>query len=114
MFGKKTSPAGSEKVETIIGKNTAIQGTLKVAEGTIRIDGHFTGQIETRGNLVLGETGRVEANISAGNVTISGEIKGNLAISGQLYITSTGKVYGDIETKNLIIEEGGSSKANPR
>ncbi|MGB9780568.1 bactofilin family protein [Caldanaerobacter sp.] len=106
MFQKKgTVEVDPEKIDTVIGKNTFFEGTIR-SEGTLRIDGNFTGQIETKGNVIIGEGAKVEANISSDNVVVSGEVKGNILAKGQLKITSTGKVYGDIEVQNLMIEEG--------
>jgi cytoskeletal protein CcmA (bactofilin family) len=106
MFQKKgTVEVDPEKIDTVIGKNTFFEGNIR-SEGTLRIDGNFTGQIETKGNVIIGEGARVQANISSDNVIVSGEVKGNILAKGQLKITSTGKVYGDIEVQNLTIEEG--------
>jgi len=107
MFQKKEQivEVNPEKIDTVIGKNSAFEGTIK-SEGTLRIDGNFTGQIETKGNIVIGESAKIEANIKTDNIIISGEVKGNIFAKGQLQLTSSGKLYGDIEVQNLIIEEG--------
>ncbi|ERM92969.1 MAG: hypothetical protein XD49_1225 [Caldanaerobacter subterraneus] len=106
MFQKKSQvEINPEKIDTVIGKNTSFEGTIR-SEGTLRIDGNFSGQIETKGNVIIGEGAKIQANISSDNVIVSGEVKGNILAKGQLQITSTGKVYGDIEVQNLVIEEG--------
>ncbi|HHW57122.1 MAG TPA: polymer-forming cytoskeletal protein [Clostridia bacterium] len=107
MFQKKeqTVEINPEKIDTVIGKNSTFEGTIK-SQGTLRIDGNFNGQIETKGNTIIGESAKVNANIATDNIIVSGEVKGNIFAKGQLQITSTGKVYGDIEVQNLIIEEG--------
>ncbi|AAM24097.1 cytoskeletal protein CcmA (bactofilin family) [Caldanaerobacter subterraneus subsp. tengcongensis MB4] len=106
MFQKKSQvEINPEKIDTVIGKNTSFEGTIR-SEGTLRIDGNFSGQIETKGNVIIGEGAKIQANISSDNVIVSGEVKGNILAKSQLQITSTGKVYGDIEVQNLVIEEG--------
>jgi len=94
-----------DKIDTIIGKNTTIEGNIK-SQGTMRIDGNVTGKIEVQGNMIIGDNSKIEADIKADNISVSGEITGNLTVKNQVQITSTGKVYGDIEVQNLIIDEG--------
>lgn len=94
------------KPETTIGINTRIVGTL-TSDGNIRIDGAVEGDVEVLGNLIIGETGRVIANIKATNVHVSGAVKGEITAVEQLEISPTGKVWGDITTAALHIEPGG-------
>jgi len=108
MFQRKdanTFDVNTDKIDTIIGKNTKIEGNIS-SQGTIRIDGLVTGKVEVEGNLIVGENSKIEADVKADNISVSGEIVGNLTIKNQVQITSTGKVYGDIEVQNLIIDEG--------
>jgi len=105
MVFKKKEEVALEKVETIIGLGTHFQGVIS-SQGAIRVDGTFTGEIKTQGDLVIGDNGTLEANIEARNVLVAGEIKGNLLAKGKVEITPSGKVIGDIKVKNLIIDEG--------
>ncbi len=95
-----------EIIETSIGSSVSMQGVLK-AEGNIRIDGLFEGQIETAGNVIIGRTGKVAAKIIARNVLIAGLLKGDVVAHERLEIISSGRVRGDIEASTLYIEEGG-------
>jgi len=113
MFGKKGAPepANYQKIDTLIGKETNIQGTL-VAKGTIRIDGEFKGDVQVQGDLVVGDSGRVEATVEARSVLIAGYLKGNIQASGLVDLAPTARLYGDIRVANLIIEEGAVFKGN--
>jgi cytoskeletal protein CcmA (bactofilin family) len=106
MFGSKksTSPIG-DQVATIIGSETSFTGNI-TSQGTIRIDGRHTGQIDTSGDLVIGETGTVEAQVKARNALIAGVVKGNMEVSDKLELLPTAKVYGDIKISTLTIGEG--------
>ena len=113
MFGKKPAPTVSvDKVDTIIGKDTSFQGTIK-AQGTLRIDGKLEGEIDCQGDVVIGETGSITAGVKAKNLLIAGLIKGNVNISNKLEIASTGKLEGDIQsTSSLIIDDGALFQGN--
>jgi len=105
MFSKK-EVVNVGKVDTIIGKDTNFQGTIK-ANSTLRIDGKVSGEVECQGDIVVGESGIVEASLKANNLLVAGAIKGNVNISGKLELASTGKLEGDIlSTSSLIIDDG--------
>lgn len=103
MF-KKNESRVSEKIDTLVGKNTVFEGTLH-ADGTVRIDGEFKGDVHIKGNIIIGKEGAVLGNITANNVIVCGCVNGNVTSSNQLKIHSLGKVFGDILVSNFIIEE---------
>lgn len=107
MFGssKKNATNYTADIETIIGKNTIFKGNISGA-GTIRIDGQFEGEINTTGNILVGETSKVNAQIKAMNATIAGTIHGNVDITEKLDLLSSAQVYGDIRAGVLSICEG--------
>ncbi len=94
-----------EHIETTVGSTASLSGVLK-AEGTIRIDGVFEGQIETAANVIIGRTGKVLADIKARNVLVAGRVKGNIEALERLEIVKTGGVIGDVQAASLHLEEG--------
>jgi len=72
----------------------------------MRVDGHINGRVSTTGQLIVGETGQIDASIKVGLLSVSGTIKGTIVATGKVEIHKTGKVYGDIFTPVLNIEEG--------
>ena len=100
-----------ERVETIIGKGTEIKGSVK-AQGIVRIDGKFEGDLECGADVIIGEEGRCNADIKARHLTVGGELNGNVAITGKLELTSTGRIYGDVSVDSLIVRDGGVFKGN--
>ena len=98
-------PATPTKAETAIGTNTRVVGTI-TSDGHMRIDGSVEGDIVVLGNLIIGETGRVVANVKAQTVHVSGAIKGQITADA-IEISPTGKVWGDITTDSLHVEPGG-------
>lgn len=89
------SPA-SDRIENVIGPTATFVGELK-CDGGVRIDGVFEGHLETMGNIIIGETAKVLADITGRNISISGAVKGDITASGRLEILSTGVVWGDIQ-----------------
>jgi cytoskeletal protein CcmA (bactofilin family) len=97
---------GSDRIENIIGPTATFVGELK-CDGGVRIDGVFQGSVETMGNVIVGETAKVAADLVGRNISISGAVKGNITASGRLEILSTGLVWGDIQVASFLIDEGG-------
>ena len=96
-----------------LGENTSFEGNLSF-HGTVRIDGHFKGEINSDGTLIVGERGIVEADINTNCVVISGEVRGNINTANSTEIHPKGKVYGSIVTSSLIIHEGVIFEGNCR
>ena len=94
-------PAG---FETVLGPHTALRGELKSA-ANVRIDGMFDGGIEIEGNIMVGETAHISANIQAYNLSIAGSVRGDL--TGQkIQVLRTGRVWGDLNATSIVTEEG--------
>jgi cytoskeletal protein CcmA (bactofilin family) len=91
--------------ETVLGANTAFKGEIK-SRANVRIDGQFEGDVQVDGNLLIGETARVHANVQAkSEIRIAGAVRGD--VSGyKVHLARTGRVWGDITTNFLVTEEG--------
>ena len=85
-----------DRMSTLFGKDTEFEGTLKFY-GTIRIDGHFKGEILGEGNLIVGEEATIESDIHVSNVLNTGLIQGNVIADKKIEILSPGRVLGNIE-----------------
>lgn len=94
-----------EEITTILGKGSRFDGKLTF-EGTVRIDGRFSGEIQTEGTLIVGESAEVQANIRASTVLIKGQVNGDVAAKESLTIQAPAKVHGNLSTPNLMIEKG--------
>jgi cytoskeletal protein CcmA (bactofilin family) len=112
LFGKeRTFVAFEGKIENVLGPSATYHGNLK-SEGNVRIDGYFDGSIETAGNVIIGETAKVVADIAANNVQVWGAVKGRIAAKGRLEILPSGRVWGEIDVTSLLIDEGGLFRGN--
>ena len=90
--------------ETVLGASSILEGKLK-SDGNIRLDGTFNGTLEITGNVLVGETAKIEADIDAKNVSIAGAVRGNVT-GNKIQILRTGRVWGDITATALTTEEG--------
>ncbi len=107
MFKKdKPAPLAGGKIDSVLGATSSYNGTLK-SDGNLRIDGSFQGHIETAGNLIVGASAKVMADIKANAVQVWGAVRGDITAQGRLEILPGGRVWGDIEVAALLIDEGG-------
>ncbi|MDN5347998.1 MAG: hypothetical protein PWP65_1562 [Clostridia bacterium] len=111
MLKKKVSAAGNNNITTVIGRGTKFLGKINTEE-SLRIDGYFEGEIEAGGDLTIGDSGHVEATISARNLVLAGTLKGNVRLAGRLEIAPTGRMIGDVQVQELLVEPGGILSGN--
>ena len=94
-----------DEINAFLGKSTEFDGRLSF-EGAVRIDGHFKGEINSEGTLIVGETAVIESEIKVSHMIISGEVRGNVLASKKIEIHAPGKVFGNICAPALVIDEG--------
>lgn len=90
--------------ETVLGANSTLEGTL-ISNANVRLDGSFTGKLEINGNVLIGETAKITADVSARNLSIAGAVRGNVT-GKKVQLLRTGRVWGDITATALSTEEG--------
>ncbi len=95
----------SDVIQTLIGKGSEFDGKLTF-EGQVHIEGKFNGQINTRDTLIIGQSAKVTAEISAGTVVIHGQVEGNIKAAALIEIHATGRVKGNLESPALSIQKG--------
>jgi len=93
------------QVINLISIGTKITGDL-LSDGDIRIDGEFSGNLESKGRLVVGASGKLEGEIRCKSCEISGTHKGKIFINELLSLKASSNVTGDIVTGKLSIEPG--------
>lgn len=102
---KTTSAAPWSDVSSVVSIGSSWQGTLKV-EGSVRIDGKLTGEVEAVEVVFVAETAEVDAELRAATVVIAGRFKGKVQSRERLEIMPTGKVNADMTTKSLVVHDG--------
>jgi len=91
--------------ETIVGASVKLKGNLK-SDSDITIEGIVTGEVKTKGSVIIGKNANIVASVKAKNISISGAVQGNVEATDRLEITETGKVLGDISANVLSVAPG--------
>lgn len=91
-----------------IGVEAEINGYVYSLRPTL-VNGKVVGEIISKKEITIGESGEVLGNIKTQNLTIKGKFRGNIVVSREVRITSTGKLFGNLICKNpkFIIDKGG-------
>jgi excisionase family DNA binding protein len=93
--------------EKTLDVDAAMQGTLSFKDPVnLRINGKFEGTLETRGNLTIGTTAVVNADILGDNVIIGGRVKGKITARERLTLLPQAVVEGHIYPAKLNVAEG--------
>lgn len=95
----------------LLSNGTEITGDIK-SNGDIRIDGFLTGNLTTKGKVVIGPTGKVKGEVYCKNSEVSGNIDGRISVSQLLTLKADSRITGDIVTFKLSIEPGAKFTGN--
>lgn len=95
----------------LINTGTEITGDVK-STGDIRIDGTLTGNLNTKGKIVIGPSGRINGEVTCKNSEVSGTVEGKLIVAQLLILKASSKIFGDIVTSKLSIEPGAIFSGN--
>jgi cytoskeletal protein CcmA (bactofilin family) len=105
QIGGQPMKTPKEEINAFLGKDTEFEGKFSFT-GAVRIDGAFSGEIESSGTLIVGETATVKSQIHVADMIISGEVNGDIVAENKIEISVPGKLFGNIQTPRLVIEEG--------
>jgi cytoskeletal protein CcmA (bactofilin family) len=106
MFNKKKSAGTNpDAMDTVIGEGSVFEGKIRSQAG-VRIEGTIHGDVESAGDVVIGEKGIVKSSIQARNVVIAGAVHGNVTAKESLTILASGQLNGNSSASRLVINEG--------
>jgi cytoskeletal protein CcmA (bactofilin family) len=106
-----TQPASSE-ARAMIGSKVKVTGDIESAEDLL-IEGEVNGTVKLAENeLVIGNSGRVHADIEAKTVRIEGEVQGDITGRERVVITASGNVQGNVSAPRVMLEDGGRFKGS--
>jgi cytoskeletal protein CcmA (bactofilin family) len=98
---------------SLVSENVKIDGELEGVEN-ILINGRVSGSIKLDGDVVIGRSGIVDADIDGNTVVIQGTVRGNVTARTHLEIQASGKMTGDITARSIDIKEGSSFEGRSR
>ena len=105
MFAKTETSAKPGTFESLLGKGIEIKGTVR-SKGSLRIEGTAEGNVECDGDITIGETAMINADVTAQNVTIGGTLSGTVRCYGRLELLPSARIKGDIIVNTLVVSEG--------
>jgi cytoskeletal protein CcmA (bactofilin family) len=98
-----------ERFDTLIGRQTEIQGTLRVVQ-SVRIDGKVIGNIEASKDqaitVVIGQEGEVQGDVIASRVIVAGKVSGNIDAYERVELMASSLVQGDVKYGSIAVEHG--------
>ncbi|MEZ5428274.1 MAG: polymer-forming cytoskeletal protein [Pyrinomonadaceae bacterium] len=94
------------RLSGFVGSGTVLTGETNF-QSMLRVDGHLTGSVSSDdGTLIVGTSGKVDANVKVAAAVINGTVNGDIIASEKLELGRTAKVTGNIQTPRLVIEDG--------
>lgn len=109
MFGVKKSSKPQNRIDSLIGAGTRVDGSVTFSGG-LRVDGEVYGNIGCEkgqsGTLVISEHAHVEGEITVGHVVINGTVVGPVVASESLELLPNARVTGDVEYHQLEMQQG--------
>jgi cytoskeletal protein CcmA (bactofilin family) len=103
----KTSSAisGLTGNKNILSSDVEIKGKLRFANDLI-IDGRIEGEVNSEGDLTVGENAQIVGNIKTRSVVVFGKVEGNITVTDRCELKQNAILHGDVAAGKLAIEEG--------
>lgn len=94
-----------EEINAFLGSGTVYEGKLTF-QGAVRIDGSFTGEIQSEGALIAGKDAAIEGIVRVGELILSGNFSGEVHATTRAVLHKTGVFKGSLHCPALVVEEG--------
>lgn len=109
MFGNKGTTKPQNRIDSLIGMGTTVEGNIQFSGG-LRIDGRVHGSVVATGDqpsmLVISEQAEVVGEIRVNHVIVNGSVNGPIYASETLDLQSKAHVSGDVHYRRLEIQGG--------
>ena len=95
-----------------LGPGLTIKGQISGTED-LQVECNVEGPISLgEHRLTVGQSARVNGEVTASEVVVFGEVKGSLLASSRIEIKKHGSVVGDLTTSRIMIEDGAYYKGS--
>lgn len=101
---EKQSTKIVENVRSVLSEGTVINGRLTF-DTPVKIDGKLSGEVFSSDTLVVGKTGKINAQIDVESLVIHGEVSGNVKARDTIEVMQGATLSADVTTKKLIIHD---------
>jgi cytoskeletal protein CcmA (bactofilin family) len=96
---------------THLSSSTVVEGNIAL-DNDIRIAGVVVGKVNTKGALIVEQTGKIKGEIKVSSATIAGKIQGNIECDGLMILEGHSCFVGDIKTRQIVINENAEFQGN--
>jgi cytoskeletal protein CcmA (bactofilin family) len=104
-------PNSFGEITCFLGEGTRFKGDLAFG-GAVRVDGDLEGRIVRGEALIIGERGRVNADIEVQILQVSGQVQGNITARQRAELLSPSLFIGTLRTPCLVISRGAVIRGN--
>jgi cytoskeletal protein CcmA (bactofilin family) len=109
MFGDRKAAKPQNKIDSLIGAGTRIEGDVHFTGG-LRIDGEVRGKVIAMGagnsTLVISESARVEGEVHVSHLVVNGAISGPVHAAQFLELQPKSRITGDVHYSRLEMHLG--------
>jgi len=110
---KRVDRKGPETLSSIIGADAVLEGSLTL-NGSLRVDGNFSGVLVCAGTVTIGKHGSVTGDIEADEVVLGGRVSGTVVARRRVVLEGSSVLEGDLATGSLLISEGAMFNGHSR
>lgn len=96
---------------TVIGSTIVIDGEISGDEDLVVL-GTVKGRISLRENILVEQSGVVEASIETATIRVNGSVTGDIRASERVELSTNCQVVGDIRAPRILIADGAAFKGN--
>ncbi|MCB1203225.1 MAG: polymer-forming cytoskeletal protein [Verrucomicrobiae bacterium] len=91
--------------KNILSSDVEIKGKLRFSNDLI-IDGRIEGEVNSEGDLTVGENATIVGDVKTRSVVVFGRIEGNITVTDRCELKQNAILHGDVVAGKLAIEEG--------
>ena len=99
MFGRNKNRPVSGRIDTLVAKQTVIDGDVTF-QGGMHLEGRVRGSVRAAdgdsATLWVGEAGRIDGDVAVAQLVVDGEIRGEVRASGRAVIGAKARIVGDL------------------
>lgn len=91
--------------KNILSSDVEIKGKLRFSNDLV-IDGRIEGEVNSDGDLTVGENAQIIGDIRTRSVVVFGKVDGNITVTDRCELKQNAELNGDVVASKLAIEEG--------